>query len=218
MSEHDGEARLEDLLAASATLDDDLGTLLGKCRPNSKRSVIALALCRAAFEHAVSQRMLLEEGLTGTALALCRLQFEAVVRAAWTGQGASEKWIEAFTTPVEYEGHKEPTMGPPIPSMLEAFGQHAPHVAAEFRKLYGTIPAMHSFVHGGSQAVAHSLMGGYPADKLIGVLLNRNLLQWYTGNCAVVVAQDPQLVPRMRLLREKHGRCMPPIASIQPAQ
>ncbi|MCY1554946.1 hypothetical protein D9M68_915600 [compost metagenome] len=141
-----------------------------------------------------------------------------MVRAAWTGQGASEKWIEAFTTPVEAEGHKEPTTGPPIPSMLDTFGQHAPHVAEEFRKLYGTIPAMHSFVHGGSQAVAHSLMGGYPADKLAGVLLNRNLLQWYTANCAVVVAQNPQLRPRMNLLREKHARCMPPPSAPQSPQ
>ncbi|WP_440532569.1 DUF6988 family protein [Variovorax sp. YR566] len=210
MSEQDDEARLEGLLAASEALDEDVGKLLGKCQATSKRGVIALALCHAAFEHAVSQRLLLEAGLTGTALALCRLQFEAVVRAAWTGQGAAEKWIEAFTTPVEAEGHKEPVTGPPIPSMLDAFGQHAPHVAAEFRKLYGTIPAMHSFVHGGAQAVGYALMGGYPAGKLTGVLMNRNLLQWYTGNCAVVVAQDPQLVPRMRLLREKYGGCMPP--------
>lgn len=217
MSEHDGEARLEDLLAASATLDDDLGTLLGKCKPNSKRGIIALALCRAAFEHAVSQRLLLEAGLTGTALALCRLQFEAVVRAAWTGQGATDQWIEAFTTPVASAAnvHKEPITGPPIASMLEMFGRHAPHVAAEFSKLASTIPAMNSFVHSGSQIVAHSLMGRYPADKLTGVLLNRNLLQWYTANCAVVVAQDPQLVPRMRLLREKHGGCMPPPSAPQ---
>ena len=139
------------------------------------------------------------------------------MRAAWTGQGATDKWLDAFTTPVEGEGHKEPIMGPPIPSMLDAFARHAPHVAAEFRKLYGTIEAMHSFVHGGSQAVAHALMGGYPADKLASALYNRNLLQWYTANCAVVVTRNASLRPRMNLLREKHGGCMPPIASAQPA-
>lgn len=173
--------------------------------------MVSLALAHAASEHAVSQRVLLEAGLSGTAMALCRLQFEAVVRAAWTGQGASEKWLDAFTAPVEGEGHKEPVMGPPIPAMIEAFAEHAPHVAAEFRKLYGTIAAMHSFVHGGAQAVAHAMMSGYPAEKLASVMHNRNLLQWFTANCAVVVAQDPLLTPRMQLLREKHGACMPPI-------
>lgn len=210
------EDRLALLLHQSEALDNDLAKLLRKCAPASPRAVISLALSQAAFEHAVSQRVLIAAGLSGTAMALCRLQFEAVVRAAWTGQGASEKWLEAFTTPVEGEGHKEPIMGPPIPSMLDAFAQHAPHVASEFRKLYGTIAGMHSFVHGGSQAVGHALMGGYPADKLASVLYNRNLLQWYTANGAVLVAQDPALVPRMRLLQEKHGGCMPPIAPARP--
>lgn len=203
------EDRLDRLLVQSEALDDDVAKLLRRCRPDSRRAVISLALANAAFEHAVSQRVLLESGLSGTAMALCRLQFEAVVRAAWTGQGASEKWLDAFTTPVEGEGHKEPVMGPPIPAMLDAFAEHVTHAAAEFRKLYATIAAMHSFVHSGAQAVGHALMGGYPAEKLTSVLNNRNLLQWFTANCAVVVAQDPSLVPRMRMLQEKHGACMP---------
>jgi len=214
MSEHSDGHRLEALLVASGELDEDIGKLLSKCQPKSKRGVIAMALCSAAFEHALSQRLLLETALTGTALALCRVHFEAVVRAAWTGQGATDQWIEAFTTQVATNGtpHKEPITGPPIASMLETFGRHAPHVAAEFQKLAITIPAMNSFVHGGSQIVAHSLMSSYPIEKLIGVLLNRNLLQWYTANCAVVTSQEAWLVPRMRLLPEKHGGCMPPRA------
>ena len=92
-------------------------------------------------------------------------------------------------------------MVPPIPAILDAFAEHAPHVAIELRKLYATIPAMRSFVHPGVQAIGHALMGGYPAEKLAPVLHNRNLLQWFTANCAVVVAQDPSLVPRMRLLK-----------------
>ena len=160
--------RLDQLLQQCEALDDDVAKLLRKCDAASPRAMLSLAMCNAAFEHAVSQRVLMEEGLTGTALALCRLRFEAVVRAAWIGQGASNKWVKAFTTAVEGEDHREPIMGPPIPSMLDAFEKYAPHVVAEFRKLYGTIEGMHSFVHGGSQTVAHALMGGYPADKLAG--------------------------------------------------
>jgi hypothetical protein len=210
------EERLDQLLLQSEALDDDVAKLLRKCQPASVRAVISLALCQAAFEHAVSQRVLLELDLSGTALALCRLHFEAVVRAAWIGQGATEKWLRAFTTPVEGEGLQEPIKGPPIPSMLDAFEHHAPTVAAQFRKLNGTIEGMHSFVHGGAQAVGHALQP-YPADKLASAVHNRNLLQWYTANCAVVVTQSATLRPRMNLLREKHGGCMPPIGSAQPA-
>lgn len=70
--------------------------------------------------------------------------------------------------------HKEPIIGPRIPAMLGAFARH---VAAEFRTRYGTIGGMHSFVHGGAQAAVHALMGGYPADHLVGALFNRNLSQ-----------------------------------------
>ncbi|MDQ0027866.1 hypothetical protein J2X90_005702 [Variovorax paradoxus] len=203
------------LLEASEVLDGDIAALLGRCRPRAKRGAIALALCSAAFEHGVSQRVLLQADLNGSALVLCRPHFEAVVRAAWTGQGASDQWIEAFTTPAATAdgAHKEPILGPPIASMLETFGRHAPHVASEFTKLAATIPAMNSLVHGGSQIVAYALKGGYPTEKLAAVLLNRNLLHWYTANCAVVSAQEQHLVPRMRLLIEKHGKCMPSSAS-----
>ena len=212
------EDRLDQLLLQSEALDDDVAKLLRKCQAASPRAMLSLALCHAALEHAVSQRVLMDAGLTGTALALCRLQFEAVVRAAWMGKGASNKWVKAFTTAVdEGEGHKEPIMGPPIPSMLDAFEKHAPPIAAEFRKLYGTIEGMHSFVHGGSQTVAHALMGGYPADKLASALRNRNLLLVYTANCAIVAAESAFLRPRFRLLMEKHGAAMPPIASTQAA-
>lgn len=204
--------RLNQLLQHCEALDEDVAKLLRKCEVDSPRAMLSLALCHAAFEHAVSQRVLIDAGLTGTALALCRLQFEAVVRAAWMGKGASNKWVKAFTTAVEGEGHKEPIMGPPIPSMLDAFEKHAPHIATEFRKLYSTIEGMHSFVHGGSQTVAHALMGGYPADKLASALRNRNLLLVYTANCAIVAADSAFLKPRFNLLKEKHGAAMPPIA------
>lgn len=131
--------RLDDLLRRSASLDDDVAKLLRKCAATTQRTVISLALCNTAFEHAVSQRVLLELGLSGTALALSRLHFEALVRAAWTGQGASDKWISEFSTPVTGSSLREPIKGPPIPSMLDSFAPHAPEVAAQFRRLYSTI-------------------------------------------------------------------------------
>lgn len=73
-----------------------------------------------------------------------------------------------------------------------------------------TIPAMHSFVHSGAQAVVHALMPAYLTYTLISALWNRNLLHLYTANTAVVAAGDGLLLPRMRLLQEKHAGCMPP--------
>lgn len=218
MSELEDESHLAELLVASEALDEDMGKLLRKCQPRTKRGVIAMALCGAAFEHSLSQRLLIEAGLTGTALALCRLQFEAAVRAAWTAQCANDEWLEKFTTPVEGPEHQEPASQVSIATMLNHIKRQVPHVAAEFSRLSTTLPAMHSFVHSGSQAVVHALMPSYPVDKLMAAIWNRNLLQLYVANAAVIAAQDSGLVPRMRLLQEKHGACMPPTPRGQTAR
>ena len=202
--------RLADLLEASESFDEDVGKLLSKCRPRTKRGVVASALCGAAFEHAASQRLLMETGLTGTALALCRLHFEAVVRATWTAQCAHNEWLDKFTAPIEGAGHKEPANPVSLNSMINHITAAVPHVGAEYAVLNQTIPAMHSFVHSGAQAVVYALLPVDPTDKLMAVLWNRNLLQLYTSNAAVVAAEDDLLRPRMRLLQEKHVGCMPP--------
>jgi hypothetical protein len=206
----DNAGRLADLLEASEAFDEDVGKLLRKCAPRTKRGLIASALCDTAFEHAASQRLLMKVGRTGTALALCRLHFEAVVRATWTAQCANNEWLDKFTTPADGPGHKEPANPLSINSMIKHITAAVPHVGAEYALLNQTIPAMHSFVHSGAQAVVHALLPAYPADKLMAVLWNRNLLQLYLSNAAVVAAEDDLLRPRMRLLQEKHAGCMPP--------
>lgn len=75
---------LAEMLLRSSQYDSDLGGPIEKAwPPTSQRNAISLAYCRSAFDHAPSQRVPIEAGLTGTALALIRLQFEAVVRGAW---------------------------------------------------------------------------------------------------------------------------------------
>lgn len=56
-----------------------------------------------------------------------------------------------------------------------------------------------------------------PVDKLASVLRNRNLLQAYSANCAIVTAEGGMLGPRCGLLKDKHWGAMPPISSAQAA-
>jgi hypothetical protein len=204
------------LLAASEEFDEDVGKLLTKCEAHTKRGLIASALCTAAFEHGLSQRILLELGLTGTALSLCRLHFEAVVRATWTAECAHDEWLDKFTTPVRGPGHEEPANPVAIGQMIKHITAKVPHVGEEYALLNSTIPAMHSFVHSGSHAVVHALLPSYPTDTLVALLWNRNLLHLYTANCAVVADGNAFLSPRLRLLQEKHAACMPPFPKSMP--
>lgn len=193
-----------------ASLDKDVEELLLRAlTTSSKRQAIAFGFCRAAHEHAVSQRLLIGLGHTGTALALMRLHFEATVRAAWTLLSASDGWLNKFTEPVPPGSLDEPQLGPPIPSMLDGIAVHAPDMAVEGRRLYGTAKVMHSFVHGGAHLVAHAFRG-YPPENLIDVLRNRNLLCLMLCNVIVAASGKQELVGSVSRLSRKHSLVMPP--------
>ena len=205
-------AALGRILDDSAAFDADVTRLLETAwNTSSRRQLVCMALCKAALEHAVSQRVLMAAGHSGTALALIRLHFEAVTRAAWTQKGATDNWLEEFTKPVPHGDLNEPQLGPPIPSMLDAIALKEPAMADEFRELYATSKVMHSFVHGGAHQVVHALRG-YTPDKLISVMQNRNLLTLNLCNVIVTGSGKPELHGTVGRFSKAHAGCMPPLA------
>ena len=208
-----GDASREELarmLVLSEALDEDVCVLLEKgWNITSQRLTICMGFCKAAAEHAISQRILIEAGLHGTALSLIRLQFETVVRAAWVLHGAKDDWLAKFSAPVPAGDLNEPHLGPPISSMLDAIAPHAPQAVSEFRRINMTMKVMHSFVHGGVHLVVHALRG-YPPENLVAVLQNRNLLSLMLTNVIVIASQQPELKGTVGQLGATHARCMPP--------
>lgn len=203
-------ALLGQFLDGCAALDADVDCLLRDgWNTSSSRQVITLGFCRAALEHAVSQRVLIGAGHHGTALALVRLHFETTVRAAWTLLGASDDWLAKFVEPVPDGSFRESNLGPPIPSMLDAIEVHAPDTALEGRRLHQTVKVMHSFVHGGVHLVAHALRG-YPPEKMIDVLRNRNLMCLMLCNVVAVASGKAELSGAVGRLSRLHANVMPP--------
>jgi hypothetical protein len=203
-------AALGRILDDSAAFDEDVTRLLeAGWNTSSLRQRVCMALCKAAHEHGVSQRLLMGAGYSGTALALIRLHFETVIRAAWTQKGATDKWLEEFSKPVPLGDLNEPQLGPPIPSMLDTIAVKEPAMADEFRKLYATVKVMHSFVHGGAHQVVHALRG-YEPGKLVSVMRNRNLITLNLCNVIVVGSGRPELHGSVGRLSKAHAGCMPP--------
>lgn len=212
-----GDGELARMLIACGELDTDMAELLERgWSTSTQRQAICLAYCKAALEHAVSQRVLLGDGLHGTALSLIRLHFETVIRAAWVLYGAKEDWLGKFSGPVPLGDLTEPQMGPPIPAMLDAIEVVVPEAARELRRINETVKVMHSFVHGGVHLVVHALRG-YPTEKLVAVLQNRNLLLLMLANVIVGASQKNELTGSVRALIGRHGSCMSPTSPRQSA-
>lgn len=93
--------------------------------------------------------------------------------------------------------------------MLDAIGAIAPEAAFELRRINETVKVMHSFVHGGVHLVVHALRG-YPPEKLVSVLQNRNLLLLMLSNVIVAASQRDTLRGAVRELMDRHRGCMPP--------
>lgn len=65
--------------------------------PNRKRLQLSMACQHLAFGHAQAIVVLIEKELIGSALALIRPMFEAIIRGVWLRYSASEEDIENFS-------------------------------------------------------------------------------------------------------------------------
>jgi hypothetical protein len=97
--------------------------------------------------------------------------------------------------------------------MVDAIKLHAPQAARELYRFNETMKVMHSFVHGGAHMVVHALRG-YPPEKLVAVLQNRNLLSLMLTNVIVIASQQAQLRGIVRQMGESHAGCMPPHGAV----
>lgn len=90
------------------------------------RANLALAMCTIEMEHGMSLRALIAlESLT-SAIALLRVQYEAVVRGIWLHYAASGTWISGLADLIAAGSLKEPANAPSISDLLDAIDKNAP--------------------------------------------------------------------------------------------
>lgn len=201
------------MLEQSAALNEQLADLFSAPRPpQSARELLTVAMCSVAMEHWCSQRILIEAGCHTTAMALVRLQFEFVVRAIWMHHGATDKWIETFTSPMDPGQLAEPVLGPGVEPMLETIAKRAPApIGAMLLQLKaGSWQPMHSYVHGGVRSVAQTLAGATPY-QLTSVLRNANGLAMLAANLLLIVQNDTSKAGRIREIQLANLECLPPL-------
>lgn len=164
-----------------------------------ERAEAAHAAAELAFEHAHALRVLFEANTPNSAAGLLRLQYEALLRAAWLLYAASEAQIGKVSALLTKESAAAAKNIPGAGEMLEVLEKKlaaAPQLAGLVNPLRelrddGWVP-MNGFVHGGFHALTRA-RDGFPDKLAIDVVKLSNGLLHMTGRILAVLTGSIQV-------------------------
>ena len=163
-----------------------------------------------AFEHAESARMLIATGNFTSAIALVRLQYEALVRAMWLFYSATDQAVSKLMCELTSESASKANNLPMLNEMLTKLDGKAPKEALDMLlefKEYSWKP-LSSFIHGGIHAInRHSK--GYPPPLLLQLLKISNGVSTMVGMLLVILAQDFMQQGKIPAIQSEFLDCLP---------
>lgn len=207
------DSTLETALHRAAQFEQALVACFGAQYPMSPEIDTRSELCFAALllsqEHAGVLKQALCDQAPSTAAALLRLQFEALVRAAWILYAADDHHIEALAQPIS-EVSELATQRLPMPAkMLDALRPHAPAglvqplclVNDEIRH------PLNSYVHSGLHPIRRRL-AGFPIDLQLLILRHSNDLLHHVFRVLGVVHRSQALTDVVTAVHLRFPDCV----------
>ncbi|MGW8274756.1 DUF6988 family protein [Xanthomonas axonopodis] len=181
------------------------------------RSRVAAGMCMVALEHAEGLRSLIALALANSAVGLLRIQFEALLRAAWLLYAAPEPTIAKLLLSLTLDSEKAAKNLPGVSEMLEALrkgtgnpGEGMPTGAYEMFAHFKDVTwsAMNSFVHGGIHPLRR-LEEGFPLPLALQTLRNSNGLVTMTGMLLAVLTGSSLIASVMSRVQPDFSDCLP---------
>ncbi|MBZ0133566.1 MAG: hypothetical protein K8F53_13215 [Rhodocyclaceae bacterium] len=212
------EAIHDDPLAALIDRSESFeGAILG-CFPESGASLaimntqseLVASACNLCIEHARTLRAAFAAGSPNSGSALLRLQYEALLRAAWLMFAATPPQIDRLAKTLDLEAEQAAKNLPGYLEMLNAVVKVAPAglaaPLAEFNQY--SRHALNSFVHSGIHAL-HRSHHGYPIELALTVVRFSNAIlhiayrlfatltgsQWCMDRVTRIYADFPDCIP-----------------------
>lgn len=179
------------------------------------RHVAAESAVQLVFEHAHSLRLLFLSGAPSSAIALLRLQYEALLRASWLLYAATDVQVEKATAPLTIESAAAAKNLPGAAAMLEALERTASGTPGldglvqplrEIRDSAWT--PMNAFVHCGLHALGRTAEG-FPVALMASVVKMSN------GMLHMAARLLARLTGERRLLATIETGC-PPYSDVLP--
>lgn len=178
--------------------------------PIGARTNAAFSYGRIALEHGSAFQHLLSVDNPTSAIALVRLQYEAVLRGSWVFYAAPDQWIDSFGSQPGSNSRKEPAEFPKVYKMLEklAASPAEPVLAESLSALKDRAwDALNSYTHGGLRLMVRSL-DGFEPELLAWMLRTTNSLCYIAAQLIAHVANDPARSNQLLTTRNAMSDCM----------
>jgi hypothetical protein len=176
------------------------------------RTDLTSVLCSLVFEHAHSILVLIVDSNASSALALVRVQFEALVRAFWIHFAATDAQIAKCVAPIAIDTTKEPDLFPTITEMLAKLDGKSPPtvVAALCAYKAAAWNAMNSYTHGNLRPMIRH-RNGYAPELLSQVLQNANGARMFAAMLLAEMTADADVVAGVVDIGRRHAAFLPPL-------
>jgi hypothetical protein len=176
---------------------------------NSQVELVGSA-CDLCVEHARTLRAAFAVGSPNSGSAVLRLQYEALLRAAWLMFAATPAQIERLAKTLDLESEQAAKNLPGYLEMLNAVGKVAPDALAaplaEFNQ-YSRY-ALNSFVHSGIHAL-HRVRHGYPLELALTVVRFSNAIMHFAYRLLATLSGSQQRMDRVTRIYVDFRDCVP---------
>ena len=171
---------------------------------------LAATACVLCIEHAGVLRVAFSIAAPNSGSAVLRLQYEALLRAAWLMYAASPDQIAKLATSLDLEAEQAAKKLPGYLDMLDAVVKKAPAglsaPLAEFNQY--SRHALNSFVHSGIHPL-HRARDGYPAPMGVTVIRFSNALMHFGYRMLASLSGSTRRMDRVTRLHQVFMDCVP---------
>jgi hypothetical protein len=171
---------------------------------------LAATACTLCIEHASVLRAAFAIAAPNSGSAVLRLQYEALLRAAWLMFAAGPDQSEKLARTLDLEAEQAAKKLPGYLDMLDAVVKKAPAglsaPLAEFNQY--SRHALNSFVHSGIHPLQRA-RDGYPAEMAVTVVRFSNGLMHFAYRMLASLSGSQQQMDRVTRLFENFHSCVP---------
>jgi hypothetical protein len=178
---------------------------------DTPKLLICANACQLSLEHARSLRILFAAGAPHSATGLLRLQYEALLRAAWVLYAAGDQQLAKLTPQLDPNSEQAANNLPGPADMLKVLEAKAPtgliQPLNEFKAV--AMKGLNSFVHGGIHPLTR-IKDGFPEVLALQLVRNSNGLMHFGYRMMTSLAGSQELMNQMTHLYGAFADCFPP--------